>query len=1111
MKNIFLVKYLFVILLACFTFGLTPASAQSPCPTVGPCDEPTPSVASPTPAPSPGTNTAVTFSAMLEEMVTNFVIFKDAFANTIENTLGGYFGVLAYILAWIIAVAYFIQQAYRGEWDGTEILPFIGRIVICLVLLVFCGDVDGDGKRGDVIRGSAYIGYLLAYGGTANEPTGSFINKMVDEQSTKFNKNYQSFVENKLMVKINGQEYPVKYPGMKGITTVAAVYTGQGSIQQEKETQSQEFWIGLEFQILNVCRSIIAVIDFFLLALYSFGVLLMITIAPFMVCVFVNRELAKRFTYPFFWTVLTICIVFPALSQAARFFSYLAGNIALGTSANPIYTYDPKTYTIISNGDPTPMILVAILFMCISIVCLAMSVILSYSLVQGRLIETVSGLIANTFAGLSSVGMTGIIGAYTSKLQTEGGKAGIEGAEQATLTRSGFNLEAQRLSAQNAKDVNDISANSGYTSSLLNAEGSRQSSQMSALGSYLGGMASTEASRVGTINGAVSSFKHNLANLGTEEKQAVANNFADYLMKNNDDTSKKMADELRLHPEKLDLLAESYENVLNGIPVVGSVAKTLGMNKDSFNAWMRTDGVKTVGQWMLGNPETGQLPSSFANKVTGITPPNAVGDETQQQMIYGNNGTTMFQRPDGTVVNAVTGQVVSQSSATTGQIFSTNSPQLQPDAKNFLASLNPKERRILQGNQRNLQQLMKNDPNFLPTVQAYAAKRNLNPNDVLNLFAIESSFNKQALNSDGYLGIAQVGRKERQSIGWSGNDATDLARVSNMSATQQLNSLVFPFMEKKLGSKLNGAKLSTLYAAWGSGHAKGDPNAIHMVNGGLRSTAYNKNPGWDVNKDGKVQEWEFGQSPLKRLGAGILFDANQAKGQIRTPRVTQTPRVPQIGQSITGATQVPKIGQNYGNSAKQVNSVVSTNSQPVPFYDQKSGVDKINKANNPATQKIMAKQVGIDSEFQNTSANNQANMVARNQIVQQANAEKRINEQNFANEQINNANQVAGIQAQGLQATYSKQIEGSNIQFGYQQQAASVTRDSSFQTGQMNYSTALKTADLQYLGESKAAEITKNSSLEQLYKQNLASLVQTVGNSAAHQFSELFERASKGL
>ncbi|HLM61137.1 MAG TPA: hypothetical protein VK308_10050, partial [Pyrinomonadaceae bacterium] len=220
---------------------------------------------SPSPSPiTPAPMDGVTLSGFLEEVVRNFVAFKTTFINTVEGTLGGYFAVLAYILAWVIAVYYFIQQFIQGDWDAAQIGRFTGSIVVCLLLLVFCGDLDNDGRRGDLVRMPAYIGYHLAFGEDRQEPTGSYINRLVNTERTKFNTNYQKFIENKLMVKINERDMPVIYPGMNGIQTVAAVSIGQGSADQEKSILSQEFWVGLLFQVMNFCRSVIEIIDFFL-------------------------------------------------------------------------------------------------------------------------------------------------------------------------------------------------------------------------------------------------------------------------------------------------------------------------------------------------------------------------------------------------------------------------------------------------------------------------------------------------------------------------------------------------------------------------------------------------------------------------------------------------------------------------------------------------------------------------------------------------------------------------------------------------------------------------------------------------------------------------------
>lgn len=173
-----------------------------------------------------------------------------------------------------------------------------------------------------------------------------------------------------------------------------------------------------------------------------------------------------------------------------------------------------------------------------------------------------------------------------------------------------------------------------------------------------------------------------------------------------------------------------------------------------------------------------------------------------------------------------------------------------------------------------LQKLMKDDLHFKPTLISECEKRGINPDYLLNMLAIESAFNKSVDNGKGYIGLGQVGQQERKSIGWSGNDQTDVARLRTMSASEQLKQLVFPFMEMKFGSALRGITLDKMYAAWGSGHYSNDPNYVHMQKKGKRSKAYKNNPGWDYNKDGKTEQWEFGPAAVDRLGAGKVFTWN---------------------------------------------------------------------------------------------------------------------------------------------------------------------------------------------------------------------------------------------
>ena len=124
---------------------------------------------------------------------------------------------------------------------------------------------------------------------------------------------------------------------------------------------------------------------------------------------------------------------------------------------------------------------------------------------------------------------------------------------------------------------------------------------------------------------------------------------------------------------------------------------------------------------------------------------------------------------------------------------------------------------------------------------------------------------------------------------------------------------------------------------------------------------------------------------------------------------------------------------------------------------------------------------------------------------------KRDAETSFTQDQINIANQKSEIQTGGLQQVYGSQIQSSQTLYGGQQQAAQITKQGSLQAGQFNYQGTMESAQINFQGQNKVAEITKQAALDNLYKKNMASLVQSVGSSAAHQLSELFERASRGM
>lgn len=184
-----------------------------------------------------------------------------------------------------------------------------------------------------------------------------------------------------------------------------------------------------------------------------------------------------------------------------------------------------------------------------------------------------------------------------------------------------------------------------------------------------------------------------------------------------------------------------------------------------------------------------------------------------------------------------------------------------------------------QVNRQRLEQIAAQEPGFLDALKRGSAQRGINPDDFLNLMAVESSFRKSVLNKWGYLGLGQVGRDERQQLGLPRGDREAQGLFERNSYTWQLENVLFPFYDiKNRVSRRQGhgnlSDLSEMYAAWGSGHSKGDPNAVHATRGGRRASMYRNNPAWDPNRDGRIQEYEFGVAARAALGAGVSFTVN---------------------------------------------------------------------------------------------------------------------------------------------------------------------------------------------------------------------------------------------
>jgi hypothetical protein len=202
-----------------------------------------------------------------------------------------------------------------------------------------------------------------------------------------------------------------------------------------------------------------------------------------------------------------------------------------------------------------------------------------------------------------------------------------------------------------------------------------------------------------------------------------------------------------------------------------------------------------------------------------------------------------------------------------------------PDLQDTITDILQQARQMATAGQRRsiggLERLNKREPDFLAKLIEGAKARGINPDWLLNVMATETAgtFNPAITNPLGYTGLIQFGGAAAKDVG------TTTGALRGMSAVQQL-VYVFKYLDLKM--KQYGAidSEAKLYAAVGAGNYSTDDQAVKFRQG-QRAYALNRNV-WDVNRDGQIQQWEFGPAARSHLGAGQIFSIGDAFDKLAT-------------------------------------------------------------------------------------------------------------------------------------------------------------------------------------------------------------------------------------
>ena len=289
------------------------------------------------------------------------------------------------------------------------------------------------------------IGNDIATGQSGN----SVIYRFYGQMQANFEESYAKITENQFKVRVpGGGEYTV--PSMDGTQLFLGVLDDQSATVRDfnNNLKDSTWTLPRLYAWLGACRTIIELSNAWLTILG--GVLLMAfkILAPFMMAMAIDRQLAQRATYPFVWGAIVLTLIWPAVSYFIRGLAYMFGNVAMALGdTDPVYVWNEATLQAFRQGDSDPVytVIFSCFTMTIAAMCLFASPVIAYQISMGRVYEGVSAA-ASQFAG-SIIGMA--IELYSSTaaalVNRQAGQIQASAAAEAETTRArGDLLSANR-------------------------------------------------------------------------------------------------------------------------------------------------------------------------------------------------------------------------------------------------------------------------------------------------------------------------------------------------------------------------------------------------------------------------------------------------------------------------------------------------------------------------------------------------------------------------------------------------------------------------------------------------------------------------------------------
>src|SRR5436190_7042540 len=259
---------------------------------------------SPTPAPSPVRSLSDNIAALSRRAGSLLPYFE----NEIVSKLIGWFELLAWVIGNCLAGFAMLRVIREDNGEGPNLYWWFGRLALFFML---------SGTSLAIVNGMSAIGYEIANGNETGQR--SVLQNLYLAQRDSFNDSYAKFQQNMFTVKVDGRETAVNPVPLGSESVLGILVDTDSTIQNFDQKADVSQWnISTMMTWLNFERALLEFGDLILVILGAALTLGMKLAMPFMIACIVDKQIASKTTYPFFYGVVALTLVWPSVSKIIR-------------------------------------------------------------------------------------------------------------------------------------------------------------------------------------------------------------------------------------------------------------------------------------------------------------------------------------------------------------------------------------------------------------------------------------------------------------------------------------------------------------------------------------------------------------------------------------------------------------------------------------------------------------------------------------------------------------------------------------------------------------------------------------------------------------------------